>query len=123
MFRACPAIHSRNSGGASASAAPAPQRLNVLFIAVDDMRPDLGAYGAGFVKSPNLDRLAESGVTFTKAYCQQAVCSPSRTSLLTGKRPDTTQVFDLVTHFRDKRVARATLRADDVFAIVAECRT
>lgn len=92
--------------GSTAFAADKP---NVLFIAVDDMRPTFGAYGAGFVQSPHLDRLAASGVTFTHAYCQQAVCSPSRTSLLTGKRPDTTQVFDLETHFRDKIPDTVTL--------------
>ena len=79
----------------------AADRPNVLFIAVDDLRPEFGAYGSDFVKSPNLDRLARSGITFNRAYCQQAVCSPTRSSLLTGTRPDTTRVWDLVTHFRD----------------------
>jgi arylsulfatase A-like enzyme len=74
--------------------------MNVLFIAVDDLRPQLGAYGDKLVKSPNIDRLAANGLLFERAYCQQAVCSPSRTSLLTGLRPDSTQVYDLVTHFR-----------------------
>jgi arylsulfatase A-like enzyme len=76
------------------------QKLNVLFIAVDDMRPDLGPYGNKQVRTPNLDRLAARGLTFTSAYCQQAVCSPSRTSLLTGRRPDTTRIYELQTHFR-----------------------
>ncbi|MGC1275690.1 MAG: sulfatase [Planctomycetaceae bacterium] len=86
---------------AATLSAPAAEKPNVLFIAVDDMRPDLGCYGVDFVKTPNLDKLAASGTIFTQAYCQQAVCSPSRTSLLTGKRPDTTKVWDLETHFRD----------------------
>lgn len=75
-------------------------KLNVLFIAVDDLRPEFGAYGSKYIHSPNLDRLAKQGVTFTRAYVQQAVCSPSRSSFLTGARPDTTKVWDLVTHFR-----------------------
>ena len=79
----------------------AAERPNVLFIAVDDLRPEFGAYGASYIKSPNLDRIAREGVTFNRAYCQQAVCSPTRSSLLTGTRPDTTKVWDLVTHFRD----------------------
>ena len=58
------------------AAAPATKRPNILFIAVDDLRPELGAYGAAYVKSPNIDRLAQSGLTFNRAYCQQAVCSP-----------------------------------------------
>lgn len=76
-------------------------RLNVLFIAVDDLRPQLGCYGHPQMLTPNLDGLANRGVLFTRAYCQQAVCSPSRTSLLTGLRPDSTRVYDLKTHFRD----------------------
>ena len=82
------------------AAEPAAKRPNVLFIAVDDLRPEFGAYGASYIKSPNLDRIAQAGMTFNRAYCQQAVCSPTRSSLMTGTRPDTTQVWDLLTHFR-----------------------
>lgn len=78
----------------------AADRPNVLFIAVDDMRPELGCYGNTIVKTPNIDRIAARGIVFNKAYCQQAVCSPSRTAMLTGLRPDMTKVWDLNTHFR-----------------------
>ena len=76
-------------------------RPNVLFLVVDDLRPELGCYGKDYIKSPNIDGLAKSGMVFNRAYCQQAVCSPSRSSVMTGTRPDTTKVWDLVTSFRE----------------------
>ena len=73
---------------------------NVLFIAIDDLRPTLGAYGDPIVKTPNIDRLARSGAVFLEAHAQEAVCNPSRASLLTGLRPDSLRVWDLETDFR-----------------------
>jgi iduronate 2-sulfatase len=76
-------------------------RPNILFIPVDDLRPDLGCYGSTSMLSPHIDRLAAEGVTFTRTYCQQSVCNPSRASLLTGLRPDSIRVWDLRTSFRE----------------------
>lgn len=93
-------ILSGAAGVMPAAGAESTVRPNILFIAVDDLRPELGCYGRDYIKSPSIDRLARAGMVFTHAYCQQAVCSPSRSSLMTGTRPDTTRVWDLVTHFR-----------------------
>ncbi|MBL9117780.1 MAG: sulfatase [Verrucomicrobiaceae bacterium] len=68
--------------------------LNVLFIAVDDLRPEIGCYGAAHMKTPHIDKLAGQSLLFERAYCQVAVCNPSRNSILSGCRPDTTGIFD-----------------------------
>jgi len=91
--------------GMTAEGAPAAtgSKPNILFIAVDDMRPELGCYGNTIVKTPNIDRLAAQGMVFTKAYCQMAVCWATRSSLLTGRRPDATRVCENTpnnSHFR-----------------------
>lgn len=74
---------------------------NILFIAIDDLKPELGCYGNKIVKTPNIDRLAKMGTVFLSNYCQQAVCGPTRASLMTGMRPDVTKVWDLKTQMRD----------------------
>ena len=73
---------------------------NILFISVDDLRPELGCYGNEHMHTPNFDRLASQGMVFSNAYCQQAVCSPSRNSIMTGLRPDSLKIYDLGTNFR-----------------------
>lgn len=73
---------------------------NVLLICVDDLKPTLGCYGDLLVQTPNIDRLAADGVLFERAYCNQAVCAPSRNSLLTGLRPQSLGIYDLATFFR-----------------------
>ena len=78
------------AGTAAASAAAKP---NVLFIAVDDLRPELRCYGAEHMHTPHIDKLAASGLQFERAYCQVAVCNPSRNSVLSGLRPDSTTIF------------------------------
>ena len=84
-------------------------RPNVLFICVDDLKPILGCYGDKTVKSPNIDRLASRGMLFEKAYCNQAVCAPSRNALLTGMRSTTLGIYDLGTNFRESAPNAVTL--------------
>lgn len=76
------------------------QPKNILFIAVDDLKPILGAYGNTVVKTPNIDKLAANGFVLENNHCQQAVCGPSRASIMTGKRPDYTKIWGLKTHIR-----------------------
>ena len=83
------------------SSAQSWEMPNVLFVAIDDLRPDLGCYGDSIAITPNIDRLAAQGTVFNRAYCQQAVGHPSRASLLTGRRPDTINVWGMDTHFRE----------------------
>lgn len=80
--------------------ATAADRPNILFVMADDLRPELASYGSVAV-TPNLDRLARRAVRFERAYCQQAVCNPSRSSMLTGRRPDTLRIWNNGTHFRE----------------------
>jgi iduronate 2-sulfatase len=97
-------------GQASLSPASEPaQRLNVLLICVDDLKPVLGCYGDKFAKTPNIDRLAGQGVLFESAYCNQAVCSPSRNALMTSLRPQTLGIYDLATNFRRSRPDAVTI--------------
>jgi iduronate 2-sulfatase len=92
----------------ASSAFAAPPKQNVLFIMADDYRPELASYGSPAL-TPSLDRLAKRAVQFDRAYCQQAVCNPSRSSMLTGLRPDTLGLYTNGTHFRELKPDVTTL--------------
>ena len=77
------------------------KKPHVLFIAIDDLRPELGCYGSSIAKSPNINRLAKEGRLFERAYCQQSICGPSRASLMTGARPDEIGIIENRAYFRD----------------------
>jgi arylsulfatase A-like enzyme len=79
----------------------APEKPNILFIAIDDLKPVLGCYGDPIIKTPNIDRIAKNGTVFLQNYVQQAVSGPTRASVMTGMRPDYTGVWDLKTKMRD----------------------
>jgi arylsulfatase A-like enzyme len=85
------------------------KKPNILFIAVDDLKPLLGCYGNTLVKTPNIDRLAKISTVFNRNYCQQAICGPTRASIMTGTRPDVTQVWNLTTQMRDVNPNLVTL--------------
>lgn len=87
----------------------ADERPNILFIAIDDLRPELGCYGSEIALTPHMDALAGDGLLFDRAYCQQAICSPSRASIMTGARPDTIGVTENYTYFRDANPDIVTL--------------
>jgi len=80
---------------------PQKKKPNILFISIDDLRPTLGAYDDSIAVTPNLDSFADNGITFRQVFCQSAVCAPSRASLMTGIRPDSTQVWHLGDKFRE----------------------
>lgn len=109
MKRICPAILFSLCFSTYAETKEKAQHPNVLFIAVDDMLPVLGCYGNTTIHSPHIDELAGTGVTFTRAYCQVAICNPSRASLMTGLRPDEIKVWTLKPHFREEKPDAITL--------------
>ena len=84
----------------SVAAGGGGDRKNVLWLLVDDFRPQAGFAGQGETRTPRLDALARSGTVFERAYCQLSVCAPSRNSFFTGRRPDSLRVYNFVDHFR-----------------------
>lgn len=91
---------------------------NVLFIAVDDLRPQLGVYGHNETLTPNFDKFAKSSLVFTNAHAQIAHCSPSRNSLMSGRTPDHVEVWNFIDDFRSQTVGGgATISLPEYFRI------
>ena len=86
---------------AATAAAAAPAKPSILYIVVDDLRPELPAYGQAQIHAPHTTALARRGLTFDRCYCQQPVCSPSRNSFMTGRRPDSTLAWNFENSFRE----------------------
>ena len=84
---------------------------NVLLVVVDDLRPNIAAHGSKFMVTPQMDALAASGVLFQRAYAQYSLCGPSRTSFLSGRRPDATRAWSFQNHFREVARHEATRKA------------
>jgi arylsulfatase A-like enzyme len=101
MLAGCGGTLATRPAAPASSTGAARKKPNVLFIAVDDLRPELGCYGNPEIKTPNIDALAAHAVVFERAYAQAAACAPSRASLMTGMRPDSTRVWSLGEKFRE----------------------
>lgn len=104
LLAACGVCRAENPDSKSPSSKP-----NILFIGVDDLRVELGCYGSPIAVTPNLDRLADDGLLFRRAYCQQAICRPSRASLMTGARPESTGLFHNYVSLRELQPNIVTL--------------
>ena len=90
-------ILAANTAVAMAAKKTAGKKKNVLFIIVEDLKNIMGCYGNPLVQTPNMDRLAQMGLKFDRAYCQYPVCNPSRSSFMTGLRVDTVGIYENVT--------------------------
>lgn len=89
---------------------PPATAKNVLYLLVDDLRPQLSIYGQKVMHTPNVEKLAKRGMVFDNAYCQIAVCSPSRMSFMSGRRPATSGTYNFVNHIRQAQCSSATAR-------------
>lgn len=110
---AFPALGMLPSLGIYAENNAADEKKNVLFIIVDDLRPELNCYGAKYMKTPNIDRLASQGVMFENAYCNVPVSGASRASLFSGLRPANNRYWDVQAEI--DREAPGTVTLPQVF--------
>ena len=105
----------------AAAVAASSKQYNVLYLIVDDLRPEfMAAYGQSQMLTPNVDKLANSGTVFANAHCQQAVCGPSRASFMTGRRPQHTRVYDNVANFRHSGLDSAGVTGADTRTTATE---